>query len=81
MLSLVNVAEKLMGDKFRKKTFDNARALINDPNAKYMKYANSLLDEVAPNVIKVHALNSDIRPVFTDIQRPLSFIKKVRLIF
>lgn len=37
MLSLVNVAEKLMGDKFRKKTFDNARALINDPNAKYMK--------------------------------------------
>ena len=57
MLSLVNVAEKLMGDKFRKKTFDNARALINDPNAKYMKYANSLLDEVAPNVIKVHTLN------------------------
>lgn len=51
MLSLVNVAEKLMGDKFRKKTFDNARALINDPNAKYMKYANSLLDEVAPNDI------------------------------
>ena len=51
LLKLVDISEKLMGDKFRKEVFEGARNLINDPDSKWMKYANRILDEIDPHVM------------------------------
>ena len=47
LLKLTDLSEKLMGDKFEKKVFDGARNLIHNPDAKWMKYTNKVLDEIA----------------------------------
>ena len=57
LLKLTDLSEKLMGDKFEKKVFDGARNLIHNPDAKWMKYTNKVLDEIDPHVAKMHALN------------------------
>lgn len=48
LLKLTDLSEKLMGDKFEKKVFDGARNLIHNPDAKWMKYTNKVLDEIDP---------------------------------
>ena len=58
LLKLTDISEKLMRDKFNKKVFDGARAMISDPDSKWMKYVNSLLDEIDPHVVKMHVLNA-----------------------
>lgn len=76
LLKLVDISEKLMGDKFQKKTFDGARALLSNPEAKYMKYANSILDEIDPHVIKMHALNLGYQAGFYGFQKTSKFAEE-----
>lgn len=57
LLKLVDISEKLMGDKFSKEVFDGARNMISEPDSKWMIFANTLMDELDPHVLKMHALN------------------------
>ena len=55
--SLVDLAERFMGDSMPLTSYDAARKVIDDPESKWMLYINRLLDEVSPNVLKTAALN------------------------
>ena len=56
LLQIVDLAEKFMGDNFRKEAYDGARKMIQDPDNKWMHYVNRLLDETDPHVAKMTAL-------------------------
>ena len=57
MLQLVDLTERYMGSHFDSKNYEAARRMIKDPESKWMKYINRLLDEVDPYVIRQSALN------------------------
>ena len=76
LLKLTDISEKLMGDKFQKKTFDGARAIISDPESKYMKFVNSILDDIDPHVIKMHALNLGYQAGFYGYQKTSKFAEE-----
>jgi len=54
---LVDLTERYMGSHFDSKNYEAARCMIKDPESKWMKYINRLLDEVDPYVIRQSALN------------------------
>lgn len=56
-LDMVDLTEKYVGKQFPKEAYDGARKLIQNPDGKWMKYVNRILDEVDPHVIKQTALN------------------------
>ena len=60
LLQIVDLAEKFMGDNFRKEAYDGARKMIQDPDNKWMHYVNRLLDETDPHVAKMTAIKSGI---------------------
>ncbi len=64
LLEIVDLAEKYMGDTFQKSSYDGARAMIQDPDSKWMQYVNRLLDEVDPHVAKMTALNLGYEAAF-----------------
>ena len=76
LLKLTDISEKLMGDKFNKKVFDGARAMISDPDSKWMKYVNSLLDEIDPHVVKMHVLNAGYQAGFYGFSKTSEFAKE-----
>lgn len=57
LVDLVNCTERIAGDMFQKKSYDGARALFSDKDAKWNQYVNRLLDEINPHVLKMNALN------------------------
>ena len=76
LLKLTDISEKLMGDKFDKKVFDGARNLIKNPKAKYMQYAYRILDEIDPNMIKMHVLNLGYQAGFYGFSKTTEFQKE-----
>ena len=40
LLQIVDLAEKFMGDNFSKESYDGARAMIQNPDHKWMRYVN-----------------------------------------
>lgn len=76
LLKLTDLSEKLMGDKFDKKVFDGARNLIHNPDAKWMKYTNKVLDEIDPHVAKMHALNLGYQAGFYGYSKTCEFAKE-----
>lgn len=57
LLKLVDLTEKVMGDQFQPESYEAARKMIANPDAKYMRYVERALDELDPHVVKMHALN------------------------
>lgn len=76
LMKLVDISEKLVGDKFPQKAFDGARNLIQNPEAKWMKYTNTLLDEIDPHVAKMHALNLGYQAGFYGFSKTCEFEKE-----
>ncbi len=57
LLKLADLTERITGDRFDKEGYEGARRIIQNPDGKWMKYINALLDEIHPNVLKTAALN------------------------
>lgn len=57
ILNLLSMAQKVTGDTYPKYVFDNARELFSNPDAKWTKFTYESLDELDPNIVKMHALN------------------------
>ena len=64
LLEIVDLAQKFMGDNFSKEAYDGARAIIKNPDHKWMKFVNKMLDELHPNVAKMTALNLGFEAAF-----------------
>ena len=64
LLQIVDLTEKFMGNNFSKEAYDGARAMIKNPDHKWMRYVNRLLDETDPHVAKMTALNLGFQAAF-----------------
>jgi MoaA/NifB/PqqE/SkfB family radical SAM enzyme len=56
-LQLIDLAEQFWGDGFSKETYEHARQTFQNPDSKWVRFINSVLDETNPNVAKTAALN------------------------
>lgn len=56
-LDAVDLAEQFWGKGFSKEDYDKVRAAIKDPNNKWIRYNNRVLDETHPNVAKTAIMN------------------------
>ena len=69
-LQLIDLAEKFMdGDKLQKEDYDKARELVKNSDGKWMKYADRILNEVDPHVVKMTALNLGFEAFFYGTKR------------
>jgi len=57
LLQLVDLMEKKLGDVWSKQAYENLRGVFNDPNSKWMQFANNLLDSTDPKLVKMAMLN------------------------
>ena len=64
LLQIVDLAEKFMGNNFSKESYEGARKMIQNPDHKWMRYVNRLLDETDPHVAKMTALNLGYQAAF-----------------
>ncbi len=64
LLSIIDMAQKYMGDNFVPETYDKARAAVKDPNNKWVQFVNRLFDELDPHVLKTQALNMGFETAF-----------------
>ena len=53
----MDLAEQFWGKGFSKEDYDKVRAAIKDPNNKWIRYINRVLDETHPNVAKTAIMN------------------------
>ncbi|MGN0483537.1 MAG: radical SAM protein [Lachnospiraceae bacterium] len=77
LLEITDLAEKFMGDNFQKESYENARAMIKDPNNKWMHYINRVLDETDAHVAKMTALNLGYQAAFYSTKT----IRKMREVY
>ena len=74
LLNIVNLVEKFMGNNFRKESYEGAKKMIMNPDHKWMRYVNRLLDETDPHVAKMTALNLGYQAAFAGTKK----IRKMR---
>ena len=63
-LKFVDLAEKYMGNNFTKESYEGAKKMIMNPENKWIRFANRLLDETDPNVAKMTALTLGFEAAF-----------------
>jgi len=56
-LKLVDIAESFYGDAVTEEQYESVRNVIKDPDNRWMKFVNRVLDETNPHVAKMAALN------------------------
>lgn len=76
-LDLVDMAQKFWGKDYPESTYEGLRKAIRNPDNRWMRFANSILDETNPNVAKTMALNLGFEAFF----RGTKTIRKNREIY
>lgn len=76
LLRLVDISQTLMGDKFKKETFDGARNLINNPDNKWMVFVKTMINDLDTNVVKTHVLNIGYQSAFYGYSKTQELSKK-----
>ena len=57
MCQLVDVAKQFYGSGFGDETYENAKKVLTDPDSKWTKLINCVLDQTDPHVARTTALN------------------------
>ena len=57
MCQLVDAAKQFYGSGFSDETYENAKKVLTDPNSKWTKLINCVLDQTNPHVARTTALN------------------------
>ena len=73
-LQILNVAKTFYGKNIKPESFENVRKAIQDPDNKWIRFINRVLDETDPNVAKTTLLNLGYEAFF----RGTSMIRKNR---
>ena len=63
-LKIVDLAEMFYGNTISKEQYEGIRAMVKDPDNRWVKFANKVLDETHPNVAKMAALNLGYEAAF-----------------
>ena len=56
-MELIDLAEKFWGNGFAPETYERVRQDFKNPNNKWVKFLNRVLDETDPNVAKMTIMN------------------------
>lgn len=64
LIQIIDLAKKFMGSNFSDTAYEGARKIVMDPNHKWNKFTNRMLDELHPNVAKMTALNLGFEAAF-----------------
>ena len=64
LLQIIDLAQRFMGDNFKPEAYEGARKIVQNPDHKWMKFVNTMLDELDPNVAKMTALNLGFEAAF-----------------
>ena len=64
LLQIIDLAQRFMGDNFAAASYDGAREIVKNPDHKWMKFVNKMLDELDPHVAKMTALNLGFEAAF-----------------
>ena len=64
LLQIIDLAQKFMGDNFKPEAYEGAKAIVQNPDHKWMNFVNTMLDELDPNVAKMTALNLGFEAAF-----------------
>lgn len=64
LLQIVDLTEKFMGDEFGREGYEGVRAIIRNPDHKWMRYVDRLLAETDPYVARMTALNLGFQAAF-----------------
>ena len=64
LLQIIDLAQKFMGDNFKPEAYEGAKAIVQNPDHKWMKFVNTMLDELDPNVAKMTALTLGFEAAF-----------------
>lgn len=57
MCQLVDAAKQFYGSGFSDETYENAKKVLTDPDSKWTKLINCVLDQTDPHVARTTALN------------------------
>lgn len=57
LLQLVDLTEKILGDVWKPEAYAQLRNIFSNPDSKWMKFANNLLDNTDPKLLKMAMLN------------------------
>ena len=77
LLNIVNLAQKFMGSNFRSEAYEGAKKMIQNPDSKWMRYVNRLLDETDPHVAKMTALNLGYQAAFAGTKKIRKMVKSM----
>ena len=61
---LVDVAKQFYGSSFSDEAYEHARQTLTDPDSKWSKLINCVLDQTDPNVARTTALNLGYEALF-----------------
>lgn len=64
LLKIVDLAETFYGESVSQQQYDDIREMIKDPNNRWTKFVNRVLDETNPQVAKMAALNLGYEAAF-----------------
>lgn len=76
-LQAVDLAEQFWGNGFKKEDYENVREAIKDPDNKWIRYINRVIDETDPNVAKTAIMNLGYEAFF----RGTKMIRKNREVY
>lgn len=76
-LQAVDLAEQFWGNGFKKEDYENVRKAIKDPDNKWIRYINRVIDETDPNVAKTAIMNLGYEAFF----RGTKMIRKNREVY
>ena len=54
---IVDLSKQFYGDSFSEETYAHAKQTLTDPNSKWSKLINCMLNQLDPNVARTTALN------------------------
>ena len=56
--SLINLMEKILGDSWKQESYENLRAVANNPDGKWARYADRLVRDTDPKILSSFLLNA-----------------------
>ena len=81
LLQIIDLAQRFMGDNFKPEAYEGAKKIVQNPDHKWMKFVNTMLDELDPNVAKMTALNLGFEAAFYVQKQSVKCVRFTTAIF
>ena len=76
LIKIVDMAQKILGDAWAPGAYEALRNVFRDPDSKWMKYADNMLDNTDAKILKMALLNTGYEAGFRGFHKTLENGKK-----